>query len=161
MTADLHSETRDARPPTGLLRVTNPILKAFLRTPLSRLLRPLALLEFRGRRTGKPIHVVVAWHHLDGQAVVVTPAGWRVNFTEQAPATVTWRGRRRHYLATLRDEPAEVSTTLNALLHQGTSPRALALHVPAGDLITDDDVLRTRRAIIRFQPNDPSPASEG
>jgi hypothetical protein len=161
MTTDLQSEIRDTRPPTGVLRVANPILKALLRTPLSRLLRPLALLEFPGRRTGRTIRVVVAWHHVDGNPVVVTPAAWRVNFSDQTPATVTWRGRRRHYLATLYDDPTQVATTLNAILRNGSSPRAIALHLPAHHIITPHDVLQTRRAIIRFQPTDHSLASEG
>lgn len=154
MATELQADVRDARPPTAVLRVTNPILKVLLRTPLSRVIRPLALVEFRGRRSGRRIRVVVGWHTLGGAPVVVTPASWRGNFTGGAPTTVRWRGRRQQYVGTLEDDPAEVATTINAVLHNGTSARALALHVPTGHVITDDDVVRTRRAIVRFRVGD-------
>ena len=69
MATDLALAVRDARPPAALLRVTNPILKTLLRTPVSRVIRPLALIEFRGRRSGRPIRVVVAWHVNPGQRI--------------------------------------------------------------------------------------------
>jgi len=98
--------------------------------------------------------VVVAWHTVGDQPVVVTPATWRFNFGDDTPATVTWRGRRRPYLGKLHDEPAEVASAINAILRHGTSPRALALHIPAGHVVTEGDVTRTRRTIICFQPTD-------
>jgi hypothetical protein len=152
MATEIAGEVRDARPPAVLLRVTNPILKTLLRTPLSRVIRPLALIEFRGRRTGRRRRVVVAWHVIDGAPVVVTPAPWRVNFIDGAPVTVRWRGRREHYTGTLDDDPAVVAQTIDAALHDGTSARALALRIPDGHVITEDDVTRTDRAIVHFRP---------
>jgi hypothetical protein len=154
MATDLAGVVRDARPPSGVLRLTNPILKTLLRTPVGRAIRPLALIEFRGRHTGRQLRVVVAWHIIDGAPVVVTPAPWRVNFTDGAPATVRRRGRRDQYIGTLEDDPATVAKTIDAALHNGTSARALALRVPAGHVISEDDVTRTGRAIVRFRPTD-------
>src|SRR4051794_21368801 len=44
---------RDAKPPLALVRMMNPVLRLLLRTPLARALRPFALLEFTGRRSGR------------------------------------------------------------------------------------------------------------
>ena len=46
---------RDARPPLALVRVINPTMRVVLRTPLGRLVRPVALLDFTGRRSGPPV----------------------------------------------------------------------------------------------------------
>ena len=86
---------RDAHPPAVLVRVLNPIMRTLLRTPLGRLVRPFALIEFAGRRSGRRYRVPVGWHHADGVTVVFTPAPWRVNFSAGAPATVHYRGRTR------------------------------------------------------------------
>lgn len=86
----------------------------------------------------------------DGEPVVFTPAPWRANFTDCAPATVCWRGRRQQYVGTLEDDPAVVAKAIDAVLHDGASPRALALRVPAGHVVTSDDVVRTNRALVRF-----------
>jgi hypothetical protein len=151
MATDIAGEVRDARPPAVLLRVTNPILGGLLRTPVSRVIRPLALVEFRGRRTGRRRRVVVGWHIIDGAPVVVTPAPWRVNFDDDRPVTVRRRGRREHYIGTLDTDPAVVAKAIDAALREGTSARALALRVPDGHVITENDVTRTGRAIVRFR----------
>ncbi len=143
---------RDARPPGTLLRFVNPVLVAFLRTPVGRLITPLALLEFSGRRSAKRYRVVVGWHELGDQPVVVTPASWRANFTSGAPVVVRWRGRRHRYVGTLDADPTAAASAINALLATGTSARALALGIPAGHIVTSDDVTATRRAVVRFHP---------
>jgi hypothetical protein len=161
MATDVEGLVRDARPPAAVLRLTNPILKTLLRTPLARAIRPLALLEFRGRRSGRCIRVVVGWHIVEGEPVVVTPAPWRRNFADGAPATMRWRGRRQQYIGTLDDDPAVVANAIDGLLRAGTSARALALRVPGDHRMTSDDVVRTRRAVIRFRLPDSLGAGEG
>jgi hypothetical protein len=161
MATDVRDAVRDARPPIAVLRVTNPVLRALLRTPVGRVIRPLALVEFQGRRSGRRIRVVVAWHMLDGEPVVVTPAPWRVNFTDGAPATVRRRGRRQQCVGTLVLDPDDVAKSIGVLLRNGTSARELALHVPAGHVMTADDVVRTRRALVRFRLPDALRAAEG
>ena len=153
MATDVRDAVRDARPPAAVLRVTNPILKGLLRTPLGRAIRPLALIEFLGRRSGRLIRVVVAWHMLDGEPVVITPASWRVNFTDGAPATVRWRGHGQRYVGTLEVDPDAVAKAIDTVLRAGTSARALALRVPTDHVVTGDDVVRTRRAVVRFRSN--------
>lgn len=142
----------DARPPRALLRVLNPALRALLRTPASRAIPSLALLEFAGRRTGRHLSVVVGWHTLDSTPVVFTPAPWRANFAGGAEATVLWRGRHEQHVGALEVDPAVVADAIDAIIRSGTSPRALGLRVPAGHTITAEDVVGTGRAMVRFQP---------
>jgi hypothetical protein len=151
MRVDTEPTVRDALPPRIILRLINPILRLVLRTPGSRMIEPLALIEFRGRQSGQRRRVVVGWHLVDDAPVVVTPAPWRVNFSQGHPVTVRWRGRRRDFIGTLETDPAAVSDVINTMLRNGASARSLALTIPAGHAFAPDDAVHTRRSIIRFQ----------
>ena len=142
---------QDARPPEALMRIVNPLVRLLLRTPASRCIRPLALVEFRGRHTGLRRRVVVGWHIVEGTPVVVTPAGWRVNFTGGHEARVRWRGHRGVFMGTLDADPDSVAHVVNTLVRGGTSARSLALRIPAAHVVTAADVTATRRAAIRFR----------
>jgi hypothetical protein len=145
-------DVTDAPPPPAALRVINPLARLILRTPISRLIRPLALLEFQGRRTGKRRQVVVGWHFIDGQPVVVTPAKWRANFTRGHMASVRWKGTRVDYAGTLERDPHVVAGAINSLLNAGTAPRSLALRISPGHTVSAADVTATGRGIVRFEP---------
>ena len=107
---------KDARPPNAVVRVLNPVLRTLLRSPVGRLIGPLALIEFTGRHSNKTYRVVVAWHdHLD-TPIVLTPAPWRANFTNGAAVTVRWRGRRTNHFAVLDTDPDNVAAAMNILL---------------------------------------------
>ena len=122
----------DDKPPRLVVAASSLILKALLRTPVARMIRPLAILSFTGRRSGQPLSVVVGWHTVDGVATVFTPASWRANFTETTPAVVHHRYHRLRLVGALTTDPARVADALNEVIGSGTSPRALALHVPDG-----------------------------
>ncbi|MDP9222569.1 MAG: grhN, partial [Actinomycetota bacterium] len=111
-----------------------------------------ALLEFRGRRSGRRLSVVVGWYTVGDTRVVFTPAPWRWNFAGGAAATVRFRGLDEDHVGTLELDPATVARALHAVIRAGTSPRALGLRVPAGHTVTADDVVRTRRAMVLFGP---------
>jgi hypothetical protein len=143
---------RDAPPPRFALRFINPVILTLLRTPLSRVMRGLAVLQFTGRRTGVSRRVVVGWHDVGGGRVVFTPAPWRANFTGAHDATVRWRGTASPVSGTLDVDPAHVAAAINGALATGTSARSLALHVDEGHEVTPDDVVRVRRGMIRFVP---------
>ena len=158
MTAGVNSalETAavDARPPAAVVRITSLIMRPLLRTPLSRMITPLALLEFTGRHSGARRRVVVGWHSHGTTYIVVTPASWRANFEHAHPAIVYWRGRRSSFIGTLDHDPERVADAVSALLRGGTSARSLALQIPAGHTLDADDMTRTNRAIVRFAPAD-------
>ena len=145
---------RDARPPALAVRLLNPVLGTLLRTPLGRMVAPLAVIEFTGRRSGTTHRVVVAWHPVGETPIVLTPAGWRANFVDEAPVSVRWRGRRHAYLGTLDADPDNVAAAINAMLSTGTTARGLALRIDPGHQVDRADVEATGRALIRFRPVD-------
>jgi len=145
---------RDARPPAIVVRLTSTIMRPLLRSPIGRLITPLAVLEFVGRRSGTRHRVVVGWHRHGAESMVLTPATWRANFENGHPATVFWGGKRSTLVGVLDTDPSRVATVLNALLEAGGSARALALHIPDGHTLDAADVSRTNRAVIRFDRAD-------
>jgi hypothetical protein len=147
------SVVRDARPPIAVIRVLNPIMRMMLRTPLGWMVRPFALLEFRGRRSGRRFRVPVGWHHVDGSTVVFTPASWRNNFDGELPVTVRYRGRTHRLTGSVVTDPEAVAVTMRSLSN-GTSLRKVGIAMPEGHAITAADVKSVDRAMIRFRSND-------
>ena len=156
MTRTSTGPVHDARPPEALVRVMNPVVRALLRSPVGRKIRPLALVEYTGRRTGTRRKVVVAWHELDGRSLVVTPAGWRVNFGGGAPATVRHHGATQPMTATLEADPTAVAHTLTKLFEAGNAPKTVGLAVQPGHVITPEDVVAVHRAVVWFDPVPPA-----
>jgi hypothetical protein len=128
-------------------------MKTLLRTPISRLLRGLALLEFTTRQGGRRVAVVVGFHVVGDAYGVFTPAPWRHNFAGGRTAMVRHRGRREARTGDLVSDPRDVASALGAVIAGGTSPRALGLRVPAGHTITADDIARLGRGMVRFPAN--------
>lgn len=142
----------DAKPPAIVAAVSSAVLKVILRTPMARRIRPLALVQFTGRRTGKKRPVVVGWHSLDGVAVVFTPASWRANFTDSAPSLAHHQYERLQLVGTLVTDPTQAADARNTVIRGGVSAKLLALHVPEGYTVTAADVCAVHRSMIRFQP---------
>lgn len=127
-------------------------MRVVLRTPLGRLVRPFALLEFRGRRSGRPFRVPVGWHEIDAGFIVVTPAPWRVNFRDPLPVTVRLRGRRQELIGTLDDDAERVAAALRSLAERRGSLRLVGVVIPPGHRVTTHDVVAVDRTVIRFAP---------
>ena len=142
----------DARPPSALVAVLNPINRLLLRTPVGRAIKPCALLEFEGRRSGRRLRVPVLWHPVGDGGYVFSPATWPPNFAGGATASVTHRGRTRQLHGTLERDPARVADAFNELLTAGTKPSQTGLRLPHGHVVTPDDVVGVHRALIRFEP---------
>ena len=141
---------RNHFPPAALGRIVNPMLRTLVRSPLGRAMKSLAVLEMTGRRSGRRIRVVIGWHEVDGAPTVFSPSAWRNNFVGGAPAVLHHRGTHRSMVGTLVTDPATVAAAIAAVLADGTSPRAIALDVDAGHVVTPDDVVAVNRAMIRF-----------
>jgi hypothetical protein len=152
MTTDVTAEVRDVHPPAAVLTVLNAIMRTVLRTPLGRLVRPFALLEFTGRRSGRRYRVPAGWHEVGDGAVVLSPAAWRANFTGGAATTVHRHGRAQEMTGRLVTDPATVAATIQALLDGGAAPRSIGLAVPAGHRVTAADVVAVDRAMIELRP---------
>jgi hypothetical protein len=143
---------RDARPPLSLVRMMNLIMRVFLRTPLGRMVRPFALLEFTGRRSARRFLVPVGWHEIDSGHVAFTPAPWRAHFRNGIPVTVWLRGQRQNLIGVLDDDPEQVAVALQSLADHRGSLRPIGVDIPAGHRLTAADVAAVDRAVIRFQP---------
>ena len=141
----------DGRPPAAIVKLSTALLRPILTTRLGGLLPKLALLDFRGRRTGRRYRIVIGWYALDGRNIVFTPAGWRSNFRGGHEVDVAQAGRRRHLVGRLETDPDAVAALLNGVISGGTSPRSVGLRMDPTQKIEADDVQRLRRAAILFE----------
>ena len=144
-----------ALPPAPVLAVLNPLMRLVLRTPAGRAVPGLALLEFRGRRTGRRYRVPVGLHEVDGVSFVVTPARWRANFAGGAPAELRNRGRATPVVGTLVRDPDAVAALIRRVIADGTDPRLIGLRMAADHVIVADDVAALDRCAIRFADSRP------
>jgi hypothetical protein len=131
-----------------MIAILNPLLEFLVRSPLGRFMRPFALLEFMGKKSGRRYRILVGWYESDGVGKVFTPAKWRTNFRSGAETRVHHRGGTRMFSGTLITDPEVVARSLDALLTNGVAPRMLGLDVPKGHRITAEDVRTVRRAMI-------------
>ena len=149
---------RDARPPLALVRMLNPIMRATLRTRLGRVVKPFALLEFSGRRTGQRYLVSVGWYFDGTTPVVFTPAPWRANFASGANVTVHHRGRAQQMTGMLVTDRDQVAAALQSVFDGGIAPRRVGIDIPADHRMNESDVAALGRALIRFHRADAAPA---
>ncbi|OBG97500.1 hypothetical protein A5697_18805 [Mycobacterium sp. E3251] len=97
-------------PPSALLRIVNPMLGFLLRTPLAGAARKqLMVLNFTGRKTGRPFSLPVSAHVIDNQLYALTGAPWKQNFRDGAPAQVIYDGKRTAMRGELIRDRAVVS----------------------------------------------------
>ncbi len=97
-------------PPETLLKVANPVLRVLLGTPLAGPLRnQLMVLNFKGRKSGRPFSIPVSAHHIDGELYAIANAGWKHNFTGGADAEVLHGGKTTKMHGELIGDPAVVA----------------------------------------------------
>jgi len=97
-------------PPEKLLKVANPMLRFLLGTPLAGPLRnQLMVLNFNGRKSGRPFSIPVSAHHIDGTLYAIANAGWKHNFTGGADAEVVHGGKTTKMHGELISDPAVVA----------------------------------------------------
>lgn len=140
------STVRDAPMPAVVLAVLNPVMRVLLPTRAGRFIRPFALLEFRGRHSGRAFRIPAGLHLLDGCDCVLTPAGWGINFTAGIPVIVHYRGRTRRTTGRLDEDPSAGRRALLALLDSGTKPRLVGLK--AQQPVTLADLAHVDRSLI-------------
>ena len=81
-------------PPSALLRIANPALKFLLGTPLAGPARKqLMVLNFNGRKTGRPYSIPLSAHLIDNQLYALTGATWKQNFRDGGAAEVLYDGK--------------------------------------------------------------------
>jgi hypothetical protein len=113
-------------------------------------MRPLAILEMTGRRTGVRRRIPVGAHDVDGETVVFTDRSWRENARGGAEVVLASGGQRRHGVAEVIDDPAEVGRALAATAEK-VGPRRLGLSVAEGSTPTAADYAATGKSMIRIR----------
>lgn len=141
------------RDPAAFVRV-NRVLSRVLRSPLARVLPlPLVVLRYTGRRTGRRYETPVALHELDGQHLIITRSGWRVNFRERTPLEVVHRGRVRSGHGRLVEDHDEAARVMARLLEVG-GPRTIGLEIDKGHRATHEELVATRTSVLRVDLDD-------
>jgi hypothetical protein len=109
MTDQLPAVSAD-HPPEKLLKVANPLLRFLLGTPLAGPLRnQLMVMNFKGRKSGRPFSIPVSAHHIDGDLYAMANAGWKHNFTGGADAEIVHGGKTTKMHGEVISDPAVVA----------------------------------------------------
>jgi hypothetical protein len=99
-----------SHPPKALLRVVNPIMKLLLHTPFAGAARnQLMVVDFTGRKSGRPYSIVLSAHLIDGILYALTGASWKVNFRDGAPAQVLHDGKTTAMRGELLTDTAHIA----------------------------------------------------
>ena len=122
-----------AHPPAAMMRVSNPVMRALLRSPAGGpLRRQFMVLRFFGRKTGRRYDIPVVAHRLDGELYALTDAPWRNNFRDGAEVEVTLDGHVTRMQGQLLDDPETVAPLYaRAIEHFGVkrAQRMLGLRI--------------------------------
>jgi hypothetical protein len=125
-----------AHPPAAMMRVSNPVMRALLRSPAGGPLRSqFMVLRFFGRKTGRRYDIPVVAHRLDGELYALTDAPWRNNFRDGAEVEVTLDGHVTRMQGQLLDDPETVAPLYaRAIEHFGVKRAqrmlGLKIHTP-------------------------------
>jgi hypothetical protein len=99
-----------SHPPKAFLRLVNPILTLLLRTPFAGAARhQFMVVDFKGRKSGRPYSLVLTAHLLDGILYALTGASWKVNFRDGASAQVLHDGKTTAMRGELITDTAHVA----------------------------------------------------
>lgn len=139
-------------PPPALMRLVNPLIRLVLTTPpLASRIGTIALVELRGRRTGRLLRIPMGLHDIGDVPTAFTCRRWRLNFTGTAPVTVTRRGQPHPGTAVLvTAQPGQVGAALRAALDGGASPFVLGLKSGKGSHPSIAELDATGLSMIQF-----------
>jgi hypothetical protein len=107
--AEQSSAITISHPPAAVLRVVNPLMKTMLHTPFAGPMRSqLMVVDFTGRKSGRPYSLVLSAHHIDGVLYATTGAVWKSNFRDGATAQVLHNGKKTTMRGELITDKAHV-----------------------------------------------------
>lgn len=154
----MDDRVRSKAPPAWVVRyVANPLLRRVVPSRLGRVMPGIAVLHFRGRRSGTPYAVPVGIYDHDGAQVVFTDGGWMVNFREGADVEIVRRGRTTVAHGLLVTDPGYVGPAIRGALDAGTSTTMLGLAIDRGHRPTDEELAAVRSAIVIRPQASPAP----
>lgn len=92
------------------MKVLNQLLRYGLRTRLlGGAFRQFMVLNFKGRKSGRPYSIPVSAHTLDGMLYAMAGSTWKVNFRGGGPAEVVHNGKSTPMRGELIEDGAEVA----------------------------------------------------
>ena len=146
-----------SKPPPGwfVRHVANPLLRRVIPSRVGRLVPGIAVLRFRGRRTGASYSVPVGIYDHEDAQVVFTDSAWAVNFREGGPVEIVRRGRATMAHGVLVADPGYVGPAIRGALDAGTSTNMLGLAIDRGHRPTDAELAAVRSAVV-IRPQAPS-----
>jgi len=107
---DQSSPITQSHPPKAFLRLVNPILTLLLRTPFAGAARhQFMVVDFNGRKSGRPYSLVLTAHLIDGILYALTGATWKANFRDGASAQVLHDGKTTAMRGELITDTADVA----------------------------------------------------
>jgi hypothetical protein len=106
------------------MKVMNPALRFLLRTPLGGPLQGFMVLEFTGRKSGRPYSIPVSAHRIDGTLYALAGAPWKLNFRGGAPVEVVHGGQSRPMRGELIEDTAAVAELFHRCASQYGASRA-------------------------------------
>lgn len=140
---------RDKPPPLWLVqRVINPVMRRLLPSRLGRWLTGMALLHFRGRKSGRAYVVPAGIYSHDGAQVVFTNSAWRLNFRGGTTLGLDWQGCHTQAYAELVTDPVYVGAAIRSCLAGGTSLTMLGIAIDKGHEPTDAELSAVRDAVV-------------
>jgi hypothetical protein len=128
---EVRTRVRLNPPPPALMRTVNPLVRRVLTTRLfAERIGRIALVELRGRRTGRLLRIPLALHDIEGVPTAFTSRRWRLNFTGGAEVRVIRRGQPHRGTGVLvAADPGQVGAALRRALDNGASPFDLGLKI--------------------------------
>jgi hypothetical protein len=103
-----------SHPPAAVLRIVNPLMKMMLHTPFAGPARnQLMVVDFTGRKSGRPYSLVVSAHLVDGILYAMTSLTWKNNFRDGAAAKVLLDGKTTAMHGELITDKAQVSDLIS------------------------------------------------
>lgn len=140
-------------PPPALMRMINPLVRRVLASPIfGGRISKIAILEFRGRRTGRILRVPAGLQVIDGVPTVFTCRTWRLNFAGGAPVTVVQRAQVRQGRGVLVEAtPEQLGAALRQALDNGASAFDLGLRISRRYEPTIADLGAVNLSMIRVE----------
>jgi hypothetical protein len=142
----------------NLMKVGNAVLTPMLRSRWGARMHELALLTVTGRRTGTRYTTPVSVQEFEGNLVVLTASGWRVNLRGGADVELRHDGVERTMHADLVEDPDEVARVYGELLKGVGLAKAnhVGLKVSGDRMPTHDelvDAIGHHRAVVVLTPS--------
>ena len=108
----------------------------------------MAMLRFRGRRTGQAYNVPAGIYDHEGAQFVFTESAWAANFAGGLPIAVVRRGITMRGHAELVVDPGVVGPAIRAALAAETSQWMLGLAIVKEHTPSNAELAAIRRAVV-------------